>query len=79
MIWVVAYLFRDIHLRERARANLAGVDPGVADKPQDLVRLCQSLPILSSVYAETPRMHGSLYLLLTARGADVRLGSWLLP
>jgi cytochrome P450 len=71
--WVTAHLFEDESLRDRARADVARL--GTLDPKT----LSQSSPVLSSVFAETLRLHSTMYSMLTARGADAKLGKWRLP
>ncbi|KAK3986954.1 cytochrome P450 [Cladorrhinum sp. PSN332] len=71
--WVTAHLFEDDALRDRARSDVARL--GTLDPKT----LCQSSPVLSSVFAETLRLHSTMYSMLTARGADANLGKWRLP
>ena len=73
MTWVTAHLFEDAQLRDRARTDVARL--GTLDPKT----LCQSSPVLSSVFAETLRLHSTMYSMLTARGADANLGKWRLP
>lgn len=73
MTWLTAHLFEDADLRDRARTDVARL--GTLDPKT----LCQSSPVLSSVFAETLRLHSTMYSMLTARGADANLGKWRLP
>ncbi|KAK3302917.1 Pfs, NACHT and ankyrin domain protein [Chaetomium strumarium] len=71
--WVTAHLFEDAALRDCARADVARLGP------LDAKTLCHASPVLSSVFAETLRLHSTMYSMLTARGADAHLGKWRLP
>ncbi|KAH8897716.1 hypothetical protein GQ53DRAFT_759933 [Thozetella sp. PMI_491] len=73
VFWVISHLFEDESLLDRARSEVAVL--GTLDPKT----LCQSASVLSSVFAETLRLHSNMYSMLTARGADAKLGKWRLP
>ncbi|PSR75302.1 cytochrome P450 [Coniella lustricola] len=71
--WITSHLCEDNSLRDCVRSELTAI--GTLDPKT----LCQSVPTLNSIFAETLRLHSTMYSMLTARGTDANLGKWRLP
>ncbi|KAF3069066.1 hypothetical protein GL218_08062 [Daldinia childiae] len=71
------HIFRDTSLRDRIRSSLDGVfDEATWDIDMDKVL---RKPLLSSVYAETLRLHVQAYITRCSPHRDVGIASWWLP
>lgn len=71
------HIFGDSQLVARVRSTLnAGFDAATWDVNMDKI-LCNSL--LSSIYAETLRLHVKVFITRCSQHSDVKLGSWWLP
>ncbi|KAK3946143.1 cytochrome P450 [Diplogelasinospora grovesii] len=79
--WCTSHLFEDASLRDRARRDVARIcgNGGGGTTTLDPKMLCHSSPVLNSVFAETLRLHSTMYSMLTARDGDAKLGRWTLP
>lgn len=83
--YAVFYVFRDPALLVRVRENIAPYFPSTPLQPPAEARALlnhKSMvkePLLSSIYAETLRLHVNAYSAVTSPHEDARLGKWFLP
>lgn len=74
------HIFRDPALLQRVRneveSSLGSSDDGLQDMdPNTLIKK----PLLSSIYAETLRLHVKTYFVVSSPHSNVHLGRWTLP